>query len=119
MSNGQDLRGPWNEGVSPGLGEVWQYIDDPIAHVAATNGLSDQEIQGTERTESVVRKMDEELSKERSAEVTSATPMGEKQWSIYVQTSGLTPDDDSINTRTSKSPDAAISKAKSSAKKSK
>jgi Mn-containing catalase len=120
MSNGQDIRGPWNEGVSTELNEVWQYIDDPIAHVAATRGLADQEIQGTERTESVVRKMDEELSKERSAEVTAATPMGEKQWSNYSPASGsLSPDDDSITGRTSTRPDAAISKAKSSAKKSK
>src|SRR4051812_3111005 len=39
MSNGTEVRGPWNEGVSPELGEVWRYIDDPISHVAATNGL--------------------------------------------------------------------------------
>ena len=37
MSNGQEIRGPWNDGVSPELGETWQYIDDPIAHVASTN----------------------------------------------------------------------------------
>jgi Mn-containing catalase len=120
MSNGQDARGPWNDGVSPELGEVWQYIDDPIAHVTATNGLMEQEIQGTERTDSMVRKMDEELSKERYAEVTEATPLGEKQWSTYGQPSGSSaPDDDDITSRTRKSPDAAISKAKSSAKKSK
>jgi Mn-containing catalase len=120
MSNGQEVRGPWNEGVSPELGEVWQYVDDPIAHVAATNGLLNQGIEGTERTESFVRKMDEDLSKERSAEVTAATPMGEKQWSSYSPTSGSnTPSDNITSGRTRKSPDSAISKAKSSAKKSK
>src|SRR5690606_14761590 len=30
MSNGESVRGPWNEGKSPGLGETWQYIEDPI-----------------------------------------------------------------------------------------
>jgi Mn-containing catalase len=120
MSNGQEVRGPWNHGISPQLGEIWQYIDDPIAHVAGTNGLVDQEIEGTERTESLVRKMDEDLSKERSAEVTAATPIGEKQWSSYSESSASkSPTDDASTERTRKSPDAAISKAKSSAKKSK
>src|SRR5688572_13348183 len=65
MSNGQEVRGPWNEGVSPGLNEVWQYIDDPIEHVKATNGLIDQEIEGTERTEALVEELNKQLSKER------------------------------------------------------
>lgn len=119
MSNGQEMRGPWNEGVSPQLGEVWNYIDDPIAHVASTNGLLDQQIQGTERTESVVQKMNEELSKERSAEVVAATPMGEKQWSSYGESPGSSSPGDISTGRTSTSPDDAISKAKSSARKSK
>jgi Mn-containing catalase len=120
LSNGQDVRGPWNDGVSPELGEVWQYIDDPIAHVAATNGLVDQEIQGTERTESLVRKMDEDLSKERSAEVTAATPTGEKQWSAYSDAPQTNrPSNESSSGRARKSPDSSISRAKSSAKKSK
>lgn len=118
LSNGQEIRGPWNEGVSPQLDEVWQYIDDPIAHVQSTNGLMDQEIQGTERTESTVQKMNEELSKERSAEVVAATPVGEKQWSSYGATESQTPGAENSTGRTSKSPDAAISKAKASAKKS-
>jgi Mn-containing catalase len=84
MSNGSAVRGPWNEGTSPELGETWQYIEDPIAHVEATNGLVDQEIAGTDRTDEIVSKMNKTLSKERSEEVLSATPDPDQQWSSYV-----------------------------------
>lgn len=90
MSNGQDVRGPWNEGVSPGLNEVWQYIDDPIEHVKATNGLLDQEIEGTDRTEALVKELNETLSKERREEIEKATAMGDKQWSTYDATESPT-----------------------------
>jgi len=83
MSNGQDVRGPWNEGVSPGLNEVWQYIDDPIEHVKATNGLLDQEIEGTDRTEALVKELNETLSKERREEIEKATETEDQQWSTY------------------------------------
>jgi len=119
MSNGQEVRGPWNEGVSPELGETWRYIDDPISHVAMTNGLTDQEIEGTERTESTVKKMNKELSKVRSEEVSSATPSGEQQWSTYQNadtTNERTPGTESSGASRRKS--AGLSKAKSSAKKS-
>jgi Mn-containing catalase len=83
MSNGSEVRGPWNEGVSLELGETWQYIDDPIEHVAETNGLTKQEITGTNRTPDSVEKLNKELSKERSNEVKAVTAEGENQWSIY------------------------------------
>jgi Mn-containing catalase len=113
LSNGQDVRGPWNDGISSELNEVWQYIDDPIAHVKATNGLVDQEIEGTERTESKVREMNETLSKERSQEIISASPVGEKQWSSYdASLSNKAPgSDDNITGRPRKnSPDASTRK---------
>jgi Mn-containing catalase len=119
MSNGQNVRGPWNDGISSELNEVWRYIDDPIAHVQSTNGLIDQEIEGTERTESQVRKMDESLSKERSQEVTIASPVGEKQWSSYdVSSSNKAPGSDDIIVRPRKNtPDAASSRQTSKRKK--
>jgi Mn-containing catalase len=119
MSNGQEVRGPWNEGVSPELGETWRYIDDPIAHVAMTNGLTDQEIEGTERTEATVRKINKELSKARSEEVSSATPSGEQQWSAYLNadpTNERTPGRESGSASRRKS--AGPAKGKTSAKKS-
>jgi Mn-containing catalase len=83
MSNGSEIRGPWNEGVSLELGETWQYIDDPIEHVAETNGLTNQQITGTNRTPDSVEKLNKELSKERSSEVKAVTAEGENQWSSY------------------------------------
>lgn len=83
MSNGQEVRGPWNEGVSPQLGEVWRYIDDPISYVSQTEGLSDKSIEGTRRTEETVEELDKALSTKRSKEVMSSTPSGENQWSTY------------------------------------
>jgi Mn-containing catalase len=91
MSSGQEIKGPWNEGISPGLGETWRFIEDPIEHVAATNGLVEETIEGTERTESMVKKMNKELSRERSTEIASASPVGEKQWSRYAGDSSTAP----------------------------
>src|ERR1700712_2814100 len=54
MSSGNDFRGDWNEGQSSRLNETFQFIDDPIAHVMATNGLLNQEANGTDRTEQTV-----------------------------------------------------------------
>lgn len=112
LSNGQEARGPWNEGVSTQLGETWRYVEDPISRVASTDGLLDEEIEGTERTESTVKKMNKELSKERSAEVTAASPMGEKQWSDYEGNTGRTPSSDSTSSR-----QAGSTKAKKTTKK--
>ncbi|RAW00178.1 manganese catalase family protein [Pseudochryseolinea flava] len=83
MSTGAGFKGPWNEGESSKLGETWQFIEDPIAHVEATNGLIDQEIAGTDRTEALIAKINKDLSEERSQEVKEATTEGENQWSEY------------------------------------
>jgi Mn-containing catalase len=83
LSNGQEFRGPWNEGESTQLGETWQYIEDPIQHVKETQGLMEEEIEGTERTEAEVETMNKTLSEERSSEIKAATPMENMQWSEY------------------------------------
>lgn len=88
MSSGQEARGPWNEGSSSQLGETWQYIEDPLQHVPATNGLTDVKPEGTKRTEKTVEKANKALSKERSTEVKSATPEKDIQWSTYSETKG-------------------------------
>lgn len=82
-SSGEDAEGPWNTGESTRFKETWQYIKDPIDHVDSTNGLQDIEPTGTDRTLDSVKKMDKKLSKERSEEVNSATPMEDMQWSNY------------------------------------
>ncbi|MCC8061628.1 MAG: manganese catalase family protein [Rikenellaceae bacterium] len=82
-SCGEDARGPWNEGTSIGFGEEWQYIEDPLEHVLATEGLTDIEPKGTDRTTSSMHKADKQLSKERSTEVKSSMPEKDLQWSVY------------------------------------
>lgn len=74
MSNGMDVRGPWNEGKSTQLGESWQYIEDPIQRVRETDGLLNLKPTGTDRSEELVDKMNKKLSKERSTEIKSAVP---------------------------------------------
>ncbi len=82
-SMGEDARGPWNEGTSSGLGEEWQYVENPLAQVCETDGLTDLKPEGTDRTEASVRSADKKLSKERSGEIRKATPEKNLQWSRY------------------------------------
>jgi len=82
-SQGQDAKGPWNEGESSRLKEEWQYIQDPLKEVCSTNGLTDVEPKGTDRTEKSVKETEKKLSKERSKEVKSANPTENQQWSEY------------------------------------
>jgi Mn-containing catalase len=83
MSNGAEIRGPWNEGISTQLGEEWKYIDKPIETVNETNGLLELEPEGTDRTEEQVQELDKALAKQRSNELKQATPTTEIQWSTY------------------------------------
>ncbi|GHB12334.1 manganese catalase family protein [Modicisalibacter luteus] len=83
MSQGEDARGPWNEGVSPLLGEPWQYIDDPRQVVRETNGLRDQQPQDTAMSKDEAEKKSKEISSMRSKEVKNAVPKGSNQWSKY------------------------------------
>lgn len=85
LSTGNDFRGPWNEGVSPGLGETWQYIEDPLQQVIDTNGLIDLKPQGTDRTFETVEKLDKKMSKIRSTEVKEVSPPAQNQWSTYLE----------------------------------
>lgn len=86
VSKGDDFRGPWNEGSSSRLNEEWQYIDNPLEEVRSTNGLIDRKPEGTERTEKEVSQMDQQLAKERSSEVLSATPEKDMSWCNYQKT---------------------------------
>ncbi|MGN6646004.1 MAG: manganese catalase family protein [Cytophaga sp.] len=84
LSSGNDFRGPWNEGVSPGLGETWQYIEDPLKQVIETNGLLDLEPKGTKRTLESMQEADKKLSAIRSSEVKEVSPPAENQWSTFL-----------------------------------
>jgi len=83
MSKGDSQKGPWNDGVSTQLGETWQYIENPEKYVQDTNGLVNREIEGTQRNDKTVTKHNDALAKERSAEIKSAVPTADIQWSDY------------------------------------
>lgn len=85
MSKGDEHKGPWNEGKSPEMGEEWQFIDNPLERVEQTNGLLDEEAEGTKRTEKSVQKDNQSLSKERKTKVDKATlpDNGVMSWSVY------------------------------------
>jgi Mn-containing catalase len=88
MSNTAPMRGPWNEGKSPEFGENWQYIEDPLQHVIETNGLTDKQPEGTQRTEESVTENNKKLSRKRMKEVNAPIPEeGEIQWSNYPEES--------------------------------
>lgn len=63
-------RGPWNDGQGPWDQGEWAFIDDPIRHVRETDGLTEQDILGSERSMRDVERMDQQLSAQRSDEVT-------------------------------------------------
>lgn len=89
MSNGSEVRGPWNDGTSTQLGESWQYIEDPLQHVLASDGLTELSPTGTERTPKTVDSLNTSLSKMRSEEIRSATAEIDMQWSTYDKSGGI------------------------------
>lgn len=84
LSNGQDVRGPWNQGQGPWSdGEQWVYIDDPVRHVTQTEGLTQQPVKGSHLTEKEVDQLNHKMSKQRSQVVKGAAPPGAMQWMDY------------------------------------
>ncbi|MCH5598838.1 hypothetical protein [Niabella ginsengisoli] len=83
MSEGDKFKGPWNEGTSTQLKEEWQYEEDPIQKVRDTNGLIDEQIEGSGRTDEEVETLNKALSSKRSKEVNEATQLEDMQWSYY------------------------------------
>ncbi len=84
-SNGESVRGPWNEGQGPWTsGEEWDYVEDPIEHVTETHGLEEHEVKGSSKTWKDVERLDKQLSKTRRQEVKQASGTGkELMWSDY------------------------------------
>jgi Mn-containing catalase len=83
MSDGVSVRGPWNQGQGPWPdGEQWVYIEDPHRHVVETRGQLDQK-NVAKISEKDLRGVEQMLSKERSAQVKTAAPPGEAQWTKY------------------------------------
>jgi Mn-containing catalase len=91
MSDGRNARGPWNEGSGPWTEGEWFYVEEPQAHVRETEGLKQQETVGTTRTARDIQKLDQQMSRERSAEVKRAVKPGPLQWSTYTGEEELPP----------------------------
>ncbi|WP_395678917.1 manganese catalase family protein, partial [Inquilinus sp.] len=71
MSQGEDHRGPWNEGAEAPFGRDWLYVADPVANVGMTQGETlhgDRDVEDRAEGE----KAEQELSEQRSAEVSAA-----------------------------------------------
>lgn len=82
MSDGKTVRGPWNEGEMPDMGQEWEYVEEPVSYVRETKGMSvqntvlDKELAKTE-------KLNQQMGELKSTEVKSAEPKGVAQWSTY------------------------------------
>ncbi len=84
MSSGEDARGPWNEGNGPWPeDESWEYVEDPTVQIEETNGQETKEPTGHSRDPKAAKKLEKQLAKDRSAEVTRDE--NELQWSYYAQ----------------------------------
>jgi len=82
MSPAESARGPWNEGIMPETGKEWIYVEDPIANVKETNGLSVQP-KGMDKELAKTETLNKEISELKSTEVKSADSEGVTQWSDY------------------------------------
>src|ERR1700759_1177801 len=82
LSDGQTVRGPWNEGEMPDMGKNFEYIADPIAYVKETEGLTSLP-EDFSKALKATEKLDKEMSRAKSAEVKDADPKGAAQWSTY------------------------------------
>jgi len=82
LSDGQTVRGPWNEGEMPGTGLNFEYIADPISYVKETQGLS-VETKAFDKQLAATEKLNKKMSDVKSEEVKSAEPEGVAQWSTY------------------------------------
>jgi len=76
------VRGPWNEGEIKGMGKPYIYIENPIAYVKETEGLTKQPKE-MDKALAEKDKLDKEMSKVKSEEVKKADPKGVAQWSTY------------------------------------
>ena len=76
------VRGPWNEGEIKGMGKDFIYVEDPIAYIKKTEGLTKPE-KGLEKELKATEKLNQEMSEVKSAEVKNTDPKGVAQWSTY------------------------------------
>jgi Mn-containing catalase len=83
MSDGAEVRGPWNEGSGPWTQGEWKYVQEPVEHVRETRGLLDEQPETSGMSLADAKSLDKKMSKQRSTEVNAAVSPGESQWSHY------------------------------------
>jgi Mn-containing catalase len=84
MSNGEDFRGPWNQGQ--GLwppGEEWAYVENPTIQVEETLGQTTMPIEGHRRDPQQMQALERELGQQRKMEVNLPIPEEGLTWSYY------------------------------------
>jgi Mn-containing catalase len=87
MSDGEDVRGPWNDGQGPWKdGEQWEYVADPVEQVTESKGQKQSQSQTGSESFDDVKKQNEELSKMKSEHIKKSMPKNGKAWSDYSQT---------------------------------
>ena len=88
MSDTVSATGPWNEGQGPWPeGERWNHVEDPIAEVRRTMGLTEMEPEGTQLSEREVQKLNQKMSKQRHQENRLKRFLKAKtRWSVKYQT---------------------------------
>lgn len=82
MSQGEDQRGPWNEGAQAPFGRDWLYVSDPVANVGVTQGETlhgDRDVEDGADGDKVEKK----LSRQRSGEVSAAEGEPGDPWTGY------------------------------------
>ena len=80
--SGGTVRGPWNEGEIKGMGKDFEYVEDPIAYVKETEGLTNLG-QDMKKALTETDKLNQKMSEVKSEEVKSAEPEGVAAWSTY------------------------------------
>jgi len=84
MSDGASARGPWNQGPAPWMQGDWKYVEDPIATVRETNGLTEFPKTHPQSAKDLEQKA-KTIGKERYSEISGSMPKGSNQWSDYPQ----------------------------------
>jgi Mn-containing catalase len=84
MSDGASARGSWNEGQGPWKKGEWTYVEDPIATVRESNGLTEFRQTAPENNKELDSR-GKKLGEQRSAEISKAVPKATNQWSAYPQ----------------------------------
>jgi Mn-containing catalase len=84
LSNGEDVRGPWNQGQGPWQnGEQWEFIEDPVNQVVSSQGQKSAKAGGDKKSSKEAKKKSQELSKQRSQEIKQSMSKKGKSWSDY------------------------------------